>query len=171
VITRSDIYEVLSKLDTTKARGSDNIHPLVLKNCNISLLEPIFHLFTQCSLFPSLHRSSIIHLWAMLCSVQRWLTAVTNWEVPKLWKWWRSKECCQVFPGLAAHITVCIADVGGLEDDMDSNMECHAIILDGVLQVSSFIVCSRVTLYQSYGTVTVLPRQLKNTLNAYMLYA
>lgn len=48
VITRSDIYEVLSNLNTTKARGSDNIHPLVLKNCSISLLEPIFHLFTQC---------------------------------------------------------------------------------------------------------------------------
>ena len=71
------------------------------------------------------------------------------------------------------HITVRIADVGGLESDMDSNVECCAITLDGVLQVSSFIVCSRVTSYQSYGTVTVLPQQLhvKNTLNAYMLYA
>ena len=53
------------------------------------------------------------------------------------------------------HITVRIADVGGLESDMDSNVECCAITLDGVLQVSSFIVCSRVTSYQSYGTVTV----------------
>ena len=47
VITRSDIYEVLSKLDTTKARGSDNIHPLVLKNCSISLLDCTYHLYVH----------------------------------------------------------------------------------------------------------------------------
>ena len=61
MITRSDIYEVLSNLDTTKARGSDNIHPLVLKNCSISLLEPILHLFTQCLKSGSLPSQWKIH--------------------------------------------------------------------------------------------------------------
>ena len=45
-ITRSDIFDVMSKLDTTKATGCDNIHPSILKNCALPLLEPVFALFT-----------------------------------------------------------------------------------------------------------------------------
>ena len=47
-LDRSDVYEALSNLDTTKAVGCDSVHPSILKTCAATLLEPIFHLFSLC---------------------------------------------------------------------------------------------------------------------------
>ena len=47
-IDRSDVYEALINLDTTKAVGCDRIHSSILKTCAATLLEPIYHLFSIC---------------------------------------------------------------------------------------------------------------------------
>ena len=47
-IDRSDVYEALINLDTTKAVGCDCIHSSILKTCATTLLEPIYHLFSIC---------------------------------------------------------------------------------------------------------------------------
>ena len=59
-ISRSDIFEALIHLDTTKAAGCDSIQPHISRTCAIPLLEPIFHLFSQC-----LRTSSIPQEWKL----------------------------------------------------------------------------------------------------------
>ena len=45
VISVSEIYEILSSLDTSKAMGLDGIGPNVLKHCASALCDPLQHLF------------------------------------------------------------------------------------------------------------------------------
>ena len=47
-ITESDVFTALSKLDDTKAYGCDEIHPKILKNCTLSVLESVHSLFVTC---------------------------------------------------------------------------------------------------------------------------
>ena len=47
-ISESDILEVLTSLDPTKASGLDNIGPNLLKYCSIALAAPLHHLFSMC---------------------------------------------------------------------------------------------------------------------------
>ena len=49
-ITRTDVYTALCALDETKAYGCDEIHPKVLKNCLLSLLDSVHNLFVMCLL-------------------------------------------------------------------------------------------------------------------------
>ena len=46
-ITRSDVFTALSKLDESKAYGCDQIHPKILKNCLLSVLESVHSLFVS----------------------------------------------------------------------------------------------------------------------------
>ena len=43
--TEAEVYELLSQLDTNKAMGCDNLHPLVLKYCSDILAAPLTSLF------------------------------------------------------------------------------------------------------------------------------
>ena len=45
-ISSSEVFEVLSALDTSKAMGVDGIGPLILKECAHVLFKPIHHLFS-----------------------------------------------------------------------------------------------------------------------------
>ena len=45
-ISDSDVYSELTKLDTSKAMGIDNIGPKILKFCAPALYQPIHHLFS-----------------------------------------------------------------------------------------------------------------------------
>ena len=45
-ISSSEVFEVLSALDTSKAMGVNGIGPLILKKCAHVLFEPIHHLFS-----------------------------------------------------------------------------------------------------------------------------
>ena len=47
-ITKTDVYTALCALDETKAYGCDEIHPKVLKNCLLSLLDSVHNLFVMC---------------------------------------------------------------------------------------------------------------------------
>ena len=47
-ITRTDVYTALCALDETKAYGCDEIHPKVLKQCLLSLLDSVHSLFVMC---------------------------------------------------------------------------------------------------------------------------
>ena len=47
-ITRTDVYTALCALDDTKAFGPDEIHPKVLKECSLSLVDSIHSLFVLC---------------------------------------------------------------------------------------------------------------------------
>ncbi len=47
-ITKTDVYTALCALDETKAYGCDEIHPKVLKNCLLSLLDSAHNLFVMC---------------------------------------------------------------------------------------------------------------------------
>ena len=44
-LNESEVYKILVQLDTTKAMGCDNIHPLVLKHCSDMLAAPFTSLF------------------------------------------------------------------------------------------------------------------------------
>ena len=46
--TDSEVYEVLARLDTTKAAGCDTISPFVLKHCACILAKPLSYRFTIC---------------------------------------------------------------------------------------------------------------------------
>ena len=59
-ISRSDVFEALIHLDTRKAAGCDSIPSIILKTCAISLMEPVFHLFSLC-----LRTSSIPQEWKL----------------------------------------------------------------------------------------------------------
>ena len=43
--TPQDVYKILISLDPSKAMGTDNINPKLLKNCADLLCEPIYYLF------------------------------------------------------------------------------------------------------------------------------
>ena len=45
-LTVEEIYEGRIELDTTKAKGCDQLHPMVLKLCADSLTHPLHQLFT-----------------------------------------------------------------------------------------------------------------------------
>ena len=45
-ISELDVFRVLSSLDVTKAKGCDGISPKLLKNCALSLYQPLHHLFS-----------------------------------------------------------------------------------------------------------------------------
>ena len=45
-VSDSDVYSELTKLDTSKAMGIDNIGPKILKFCAPALYLPIHHLFS-----------------------------------------------------------------------------------------------------------------------------
>lgn len=47
-ISSSDVMEAITKLDPSKAFGSDGLSPMVLKGCCTSLLEPITSLLQMC---------------------------------------------------------------------------------------------------------------------------
>lgn len=57
-LNESEVYEILVQLDTTKAMGCDNIHPLVLKHCSDTLAAPLTALFNL-----SLNTAHIPHEW------------------------------------------------------------------------------------------------------------
>ena len=57
-LNESEVYEILVQLDTTKAMGCDNIHPLVLKHCSGTLAAPFISLFNL-----SLNTAHIPHEW------------------------------------------------------------------------------------------------------------
>ena len=57
-LNESEVYEILVQLDTTKAMGCDNIHPLVLKHCSDTLAAPFTSLFNL-----SLNTAHIPHEW------------------------------------------------------------------------------------------------------------
>ena len=57
-LNESEVYEILVQLDTTKAMGCDNIHPLVLKHCSDTLAAPFSSLFNL-----SLNTAHIPHEW------------------------------------------------------------------------------------------------------------
>ena len=46
-ISTTEVYDILSTLDVTKAAGIDGINPRILRYCASSLLIPICHLFTS----------------------------------------------------------------------------------------------------------------------------
>jgi len=57
-LNESEVYKILVQLDTTKAMGCDNIHPLVLKHCSDTLAAPFTSLFNL-----SLNTAHIPHEW------------------------------------------------------------------------------------------------------------
>ena len=44
-ISEAKVYEALTQLDPTKAIGLDGIGPKLLRNCTLSLYQPLSHLF------------------------------------------------------------------------------------------------------------------------------
>ncbi len=47
-ITRTDVYTALCALDDTKAYGPDDIHPRILRECSLSLVDSVHSLFFSC---------------------------------------------------------------------------------------------------------------------------
>ena len=47
-ISESDVFDALSSLDPSKAKGIDDISPSVLKSCALGLYIPLHHLFNLC---------------------------------------------------------------------------------------------------------------------------
>ncbi len=56
--SEEDVFNIMTKLDVTKAMGIDGIPNCILKFCSSSLSEPVFHLFNLC--------------WSMSCLPQEW---------------------------------------------------------------------------------------------------
>ena len=46
VISQTDVYDILTSLDVSKASGIDNISPKIFKHCAAPLLQVICHLFS-----------------------------------------------------------------------------------------------------------------------------
>ncbi len=60
-INEVDVYELLKKLDTSKATGPDNISNALLKHCSLSLAKPlciIFNLSLKTGVFPLMWKSA-----------------------------------------------------------------------------------------------------------------
>ena len=66
--TDSEVYEVLVRLDPTKAVGCNTISPFVLKHCACILANPLCYLFTIC-----LNTSTIPQEWKLhkICSIPK----------------------------------------------------------------------------------------------------
>jgi len=45
-LTEEEVYQGLIELDPTKAKGCDQLHPMILKLCADSLMHPLHQLFT-----------------------------------------------------------------------------------------------------------------------------
>ena len=93
--SESEVYDILSNLDPTKAKGIDDIGPMVLRGCSLSLYIPLHHLFTQslsnstipsewlihliCPVFKSGDKSNVANYRpiSLLCSVQRYLRSLS----------------------------------------------------------------------------------------------
>ena len=75
-ISKSDVYDVLTSLNPTKAMGIDGIGPKVLKSCVLALYQPIHHLIVL-----SLTQHYLPKEWRYI-----WLHLSTSQEINIQWK-------------------------------------------------------------------------------------
>ena len=64
VISHTDVFDILTSLDTSKASGIDNISPKIFKYCAAPLLQVICHLFST-----SLQNNPIPQEWRTHCII------------------------------------------------------------------------------------------------------
>ena len=58
IFSPTEVYEALTTLDPSKAKGIDGISPVTLSRCALALYEPIHHLFSLC-----INQSNIPNEW------------------------------------------------------------------------------------------------------------
>ena len=64
VMSQSDVFDILTSLDASKASGIDNVSPKIFKYCAAPLLQVICHLFST-----SLQNNSIPQEWRTHCVI------------------------------------------------------------------------------------------------------
>ena len=69
-ISESEVFKILTSLDSNKACGIDNISPIIFKNCAAPLLQVVCHLFST-----SLRCNSIPQEWHTHCVIPIYKTA------------------------------------------------------------------------------------------------
>ena len=65
-LTEEEVYQGLIELDPTKAKGCDQLHPMILKLCADSLMHPLHQLLLHLSIIDTVPRNELLlKLWKL----------------------------------------------------------------------------------------------------------